>query len=89
MRWGHLKNGDLLRAAEDTDIDVFVTGDRTLVHEQNLDGRRLAIVALSTKNWPIVSGYIPRILAAIDAARPGSFKAVDCGEFSRKKITGQ
>jgi predicted nuclease of predicted toxin-antitoxin system len=86
MGWGELKNGELLRMAEDNEIDVLVTGDRSLIYEQNLTGRRLAIVALSTNNWPIIKNYAPQILAAIDSAVPGSFHAVECGTFSRKKI---
>jgi hypothetical protein len=81
---GHLKNGELLSAAEQSGIEVFVTGDRTMVHEQNLAGRWLAIIVLSSNNWPIVRDYLPHILAAIDGATPGSFQAVACGMFSRK-----
>lgn len=47
LGWGGLKNGQLLRAAEDDGFDVLVTGDRTLAYEQNLTGRRLAIIVLS------------------------------------------
>jgi predicted nuclease of predicted toxin-antitoxin system len=47
MGWAGLKNSELLRTAEDKGIDVLLTGDRTLDTEQNLTGRRLAIVALS------------------------------------------
>jgi hypothetical protein len=75
--------------AEDNGIDVFVTGDRSLVYEQNLTGRRLTIVALSTNNWPIVKNFVPQILAAIDSAVSGSFQAVECGAFSRKRIIDQ
>jgi hypothetical protein len=85
MGWGELKNGELLRTAEANGMEVFVTGDGTLAYEQNLTGRRLAIIALSTNNWPIVKNHVPRILAAIDNALPGSFQAVDCGRFSRKR----
>ena len=46
MGWGELKNGELLRTAEARGMEVFVTGDGTLAYEQNLTGRRLAIVAL-------------------------------------------
>ena len=88
MGWAGLKNGELLRAAEESSFDVFVTGDKSLIDEQNLAGRRLAIVTLSANNWPIVRNYLPRILAAIDSAVPGSFQAVDCGRFSRKKPFG-
>jgi len=85
MGWGELKNGELLRTAEASGIDVFVTGDTTLVSEQNLIGNGLAIVALSTNNWPIVRNHIPKILAAIQSAPRGSFQTVDCGRFSRKR----
>ena len=38
MGWAGLKNGELLRTAEDKGIDVLLTGDRTLDTEQNLQG---------------------------------------------------
>jgi predicted nuclease of predicted toxin-antitoxin system len=86
MGWSDLKNGELLRTAEEGGIEVFVTGDRSLVYEQNLTGRRLAIVALSANNWPIVKNHISQILAVMDNSLPGSFQTVACGTFSRKKI---
>jgi hypothetical protein len=45
----------------------------------------LAIVALSSVEWRIVKDYLPRIIAAVDGAVPGSFQAVECGIFSRKR----
>jgi predicted nuclease of predicted toxin-antitoxin system len=89
LGWGRLENGELLEAAEDAAFEVFVTGDRTLVREQNLSARRISIIALSTNNWPIVKNSLPQILAAIDRAVPGEFAEVDCGEFSRKKPAEQ
>ena len=89
MGWGDLINGELLRTAEESGIEVLVTGDQSLRYEQNLTGRRLAIVALSTNNWPIIKNYVPQIFAAIDGALPGSFQAVDCGTFNRKKAPGE
>ena len=85
MGWRNLKNGDLLRVAEEIGFQVFVTGDQTLVHEQDLAGRRLAILALSANNWPIIKDYVRDILTAIDSVIPGSFQTVECGLFSRKK----
>jgi hypothetical protein len=89
MGWGELKNGQLLRMAEENGFEILVTGDQSLVSEQNLTGRRLAIVALSSNNWPIVKDYIPQILAAIDSAVPGSFQEVECGLFSRRDSPGR
>lgn len=53
MGWRTLKNGELLAAAETNEIEVFVTGDGTLVFEQNLANRRLAILVFSTNNWQL------------------------------------
>ncbi|MGA2120124.1 MAG: hypothetical protein ABSH56_36010 [Bryobacteraceae bacterium] len=83
--WDGLKNGDLLRAAEDDGFDVLITGDQTLCYEQSLMGRRLAIVAVSSVEWRIIKNHLPRIVAAVDSAISGSFQTVECGTFSRKK----
>lgn len=83
MGWNGLKNGELLGIAEAQGIDVFVTGDQTLRYEQNLDGRQVAIVVLSTVEFPILRDNISVILAAIERAEPGSFQSVDCGHFQR------
>jgi hypothetical protein len=83
--WAGLKNGELLRIAEEDGVEVFLTGDQTLTYEQNLKGRAIAIVSLSSVEWDILKNYLPLIIAAIESARPGTFQAVDCGTFSGKK----
>jgi hypothetical protein len=47
--WDTLSNGDLLKAAEEAGFDVLLTTDTNLPHQQNLKGRKLAIVILSKK----------------------------------------
>lgn len=83
LGWVGLRNGELLKAAEERGFQVFVTGDQTLRYEQNLTGRFLAIVVLSSIELPILRKNLASIVAAIDGALPGSFCAVDCGRFSR------
>jgi hypothetical protein len=73
MGWAGLSNGELLRVAEDNGIEVLLTGDQTLDREQNLTGRRLAVVALSAIQLPIIRRNLQAIVAAIDKAAPGSF----------------
>ena len=41
--WGTLSNGDLLLAAERAGFDVFVTADKNMRYQQNLEGRRIAL----------------------------------------------
>ena len=83
-RLSGLKNGQLLNAAEKAGFDVLVTGDKTLHYEQNLQGRKLAIVSLSAQSWPVIEPHVGKIAFAIEQATPGSFTKVDCGKFSRK-----
>jgi hypothetical protein len=85
MGWAGLQNGALLRAAEGAEIDVLLTGDQTLHSEQNLKGRRLAVVALSEIRLPVLRESLSKIIAAIDSCTPGSYQEVDCGTFSRKR----
>ena len=54
LGWAGLKNGALLEAAENDGFDVLVTGDLSLPYQQNMEGRRLAIVSLSAVNWPVI-----------------------------------
>ncbi len=84
MGWAGLENGELLKAAGTNGFDVFLTGDQTVFYEQNLSGRRLAVVALSAIQLWITRENLPRIIVAIDNAAPGSFQVVECGTYSRK-----
>ena len=81
--WDGLKNGKLLEAAETWGFEVLITGDQTLAYEQNLTGRRLAIIALSSVEWRIIRDHLSAILEAVDAATPGSLQNVNCGVFQR------
>jgi alkanesulfonate monooxygenase SsuD/methylene tetrahydromethanopterin reductase-like flavin-dependent oxidoreductase (luciferase family) len=78
MGWAGLKNGELLRTAEDAGFDVLLTGDQSLGFEQNLRGRRLAVIALSAIQLPVLSRCVPDILVALESATPGSHQMVEC-----------
>ena len=75
--WPGLENGDLLFAAEQAGFEIVLTADRRIRYQQNLAGRRLALVVLSSPAWPVVQKHIPGIKAAVDAAMPGSYQEVD------------
>ena len=71
--WDRLTNGDLLAEAERAGFDVLLTPDKNIQYQQNLAGRKVAIVVLSTPQWPVVRLHIAKIAVAIDAATPGSY----------------
>ena len=84
-----LENGRLLDAAEHAGFEVLITGDKTLHHEQNLTGRKIALVSLSAVNWPIIEPHVAGIIAAVERATPGSFARIDCGAFQRTPKTSR
>jgi hypothetical protein len=71
--WDTLSNGDLLAAAERAGFDVVVTADKNMRYQQNLEGRRIAPVILSTPQWPIVKLHLEKIAAAVNAATACSY----------------
>lgn len=44
--WDMLENGALLKAAEEAGYDVLVTPDQNVRYQQNLTGRKIALVVL-------------------------------------------
>jgi hypothetical protein len=75
--WDTLANGDLLAEPERAGFEVLLTGDKNTRHQQNLRGRKIALVVLSTPQWPVVRLHIGRIAAAVNAATPGSYTEVN------------
>jgi len=76
MGWETVENGDLLRAAEDAGFDVMVSADKDLSYQQNLSGRKIALVVISTNNWKIIQHDSGPIVDAVNAATPASFQVV-------------
>lgn len=70
--WSGIKNGALLaRAAES--FDVFVTVDQGIRYQQNLVGLKIAVIALAARSNNIddLKPLIPKLLGALEGARPG------------------
>lgn len=76
--WDRLNNGDLVKAAEEAAFDLLLTTDQRIRYQQNLTGRKIAIVVLggSTK-WSRVRLHLERIASTVNAAKPGSYTGVD------------
>jgi hypothetical protein len=74
--WDKLRNGDLLNAAEEAGFDLLLTTDKNMRYQQNLAGRRIAILVLGQQQWPHLLPHIQRVVEAVNAATPGSFAEV-------------
>ena len=73
LGWSNLVNGDLLAAAEGK-LEALVTTDKNLRYQQNLQGRRLAILVLPTTNWLEIRNHVPEVIAAVNALKPGDYR---------------
>jgi predicted nuclease of predicted toxin-antitoxin system len=70
--WSSLKNGPLLKLAEDT-FDVFLTADQNLRYQQNLKGRKIAVILFPSNRLPVVKEYEEKLRQALSQIKPGAF----------------
>jgi predicted nuclease of predicted toxin-antitoxin system len=72
------KNGDVLASAESQGFDVFLTLDQGLEYEQNLAGRRIAILILRAKSNRLAHllPHVPTCLARLESIKPGQLVKV-------------
>ncbi|MGD0567865.1 MAG: hypothetical protein ABSA78_05630 [Candidatus Sulfotelmatobacter sp.] len=75
--WDRISNGELLKVAEAAGFDLLLTTDKRIRYQQNLTGRRIAIVALGNSTWRIMRLYLDRIASVVAEATPGSYSEVD------------
>jgi hypothetical protein len=84
-----MKNGELLKAAEELGYEVFLTADKALPYQQNMAGRKIAVIALSGQIWAVIRIHIQTISLAISNAQPGTLARVECGTFNRRRTKRQ
>ena|SRR5437016_5498152 len=84
QQWDRFQNGDLLTAAERDGFDVLLTTDKNMKYQRNLIGRTIAIVVIGVQQWPALEPHVARVVAAVNAATPGSYTEVDIPFDSRK-----
>jgi predicted nuclease of predicted toxin-antitoxin system len=74
--WSNLKNGDLLKVAEEM-FHLLITTDQNLRYQQNLDGRRLAVLVLPTTNWPEIQQHVQQVQDAANGMQPGGYRELE------------
>ena len=72
MGWSDLANGDLLANAE-SQFDLILTTDQSLRYQQNLKGRKLAILVLATTSWPEIQKHTSDVASAVSGMEPGGY----------------
>ncbi|MGD0046354.1 MAG: hypothetical protein ABSE42_05000 [Bryobacteraceae bacterium] len=75
--WDRLANGELIAVAEAAGFELLLTTDKNIRYQQNLTGRKIAFVVLGNQQWPTLHRYVARVVAAVNAATPGSYAEVE------------
>ncbi len=70
--WGGVKNGRLM-ALIDGSYDVFVTADKNLRYQQNLEGKKISIIEVPFNDSAKLLPVAPEILLAIEQSMRGSY----------------
>ena len=71
--WAELTNGDLLRTAEEEGFDLMITTDKGIRYQQNLAGRRLSLILISTNDWTQIRRSKSLVVRAISDRASGTF----------------
>ena len=73
-----LKNGELLNLAESVHFDFFFTVDQNIEYQQNLSGRKIAVVILRAKSNRLrdLLPLLPACLEVIESIKPGEIVTV-------------
>jgi hypothetical protein len=71
--WSGLNNGQLLMRAELEDFNLIIVADKNMRYQQDLSGRRLAILELWTNHRPTLEKYFEYIHIAAEKIAPGEY----------------
>jgi len=77
MGWAKTKNGKLLDKADGV-FDVLLTADKGIPYQQNMTGRKIAMVVIRPKrlNIEFIAPMLDRIISAIENVPSGGIVVV-------------
>jgi hypothetical protein len=67
------RNGELLALAENAGFNVFLSLDRGIEFQQNLQSRRIAVLLVRARSSRLADllPHVPEILKSLESPRPG------------------
>ncbi len=79
LGWANVKNGKLLRAAEDAGFDIFITSDKNMYYQQNFDGLRITAVVIPSNRKLLVQKSVPALRQTLERVQRGQKVVMDLG----------
>lgn len=87
--WTSLSNGALIRACEAEGYDVLVTNDKNIADQQNLQGKRLAVLALPHNRRRAIIERLEDIADTLRRADPGEHIVIEIdGTRTIRRLVG-
>jgi hypothetical protein len=78
LGWSELKNGDLIASAEAAGFNLIITTDQSLRYQQNLAGRKIAIIVLMAANWPLrIQPSVQLVREAVAKIAPSAYIEIE------------
>jgi hypothetical protein len=74
LGWSTVTNGELIRLAEQEGYELLITTDSNLRYQQNLRGRSIASLVLTTTSWPRIREVTGELQAAVGAIESGGYE---------------
>jgi len=65
------------RRIAETDFDLFITSDQNIRYQQNLAGRKIAVLELSTNDIERIEAAASLIQDAVEKIQPNEFKRLE------------
>src|ERR1039457_913412 len=78
--WSGIGNGELPYRPEQDGCELFIVADKNLRYQQNLTGRKLAILELWTNHRPTLEKHLDRIRTAAARISPGEYRIVESSD---------
>ena len=82
MGWANVKNGLLLRSANQASFDVFVTADQNLYYQQNFSGMQISAIVIPSNRKLLVQKSVPAFLQSLDHVKSGQKIIMNLGPDS-------
>ena len=73
-----LTNGDLLNLAENAGFEAMITADRNIRYQQNLVGRKIALIEQTTPHWETIRDNFAAVRAAPPKRRQAAIQSFHC-----------
>ena len=90
LGWAELSNGELLRQAEAAGFGCMLTGDRNIAYQQNLAGRKIALVVLNSTRRDVILPQVEVIVEVLNRLADGAYLEVTLAlpPLRRRPFTG-